>query len=546
MKSSVLMISLVAMLALIGVFLLIFPLQSSPQKTANIGKETPQEKLKHPELNFIQTIPLPDVKARIDHMDIDLRSGRLYVAVLGSHSVEIIDLNLGKRISSIGGFRAPQAPLVVSELNRIFVTNGADGSVDIFDAQSLNLIKSVKFAGEADNIRYDPNTKLAYVAFGQGGIGIIDVVKMEIVGEIPLAGHPEAFQLEKSGTRIFANVPFENSISVIDREKRTLLTKWPVAVAKRNFPMAIDEATQRLFIGARDPDKLIVFDTSSGKTIANLDISKDADDIYYDVRTKLLYIACGDGFIKVIKQQDADHYELIDKIPTSAGARTGIFVSELNRFYVGVPSSTNSAAEIRVYEVKSQAPKQAPQQDAPKPAAVPVPAPVPVAVQPPAEELLGPVVLPTARVTLDEASVLASKSGFRVMQPTHLPRGFRLVEVRRSDLYQAGGGALGTSSLALFYSDKPITRDAKFGEIKGSGAIVLFLQKRVPGEFEALLPELDEDENGKMLSINGNAAFYGSSSGNIWWADRDTVLILVADPTRYTSEDALAIAESVR
>jgi len=97
---------------------------------------------------------------------------------------------------------------------------------------------------------------------------VIDPEKAAKVAEINLDAHPESFQLEKSGNRIFVNVPGANEIEVVDRKKRQVLAKWPVTDAKSNFPMALDEAHHRLFVGCRKPAKVLAFDTETGKVVA--------------------------------------------------------------------------------------------------------------------------------------------------------------------------------------------------------------------------------------------------------------------------------------
>ncbi len=301
---------------------------------------------------LIQTIDLPNVGGRIDHMDVDSNGQRLFVAELGNDSVDVIDLKTGRPIRSITGLHEPQGILFIPEYKRIFVANGGDGTVQVFDGDSFNLIHSIKLSDDADNVRYDPNTRLIYVGYGDGAISIVNATSDEIVGDVKLSGHPESFQLEKSGSRVFVNVPKDNSIAVIDREKESVVTKWSLTGVQRNFPMELDERDHRLFVGARDPPRLIVFDTESGKVVASLDISKDPDDIFYDAKNKRIYVSSGEGFINVIKQRDADDYELIEKIPTAAGARTSLFAPELNHLYLAVPAYGSQEAEIHVYAVQ--------------------------------------------------------------------------------------------------------------------------------------------------------------------------------------------------
>ncbi len=301
---------------------------------------------------LVGTIPLSNVNGRIDHFSVDVKGGRLFVTIVGNDSVEVVDLNSNKAVQSIKGLRAPHGPLYIPEMKKLLVTNGRDGTVDIYDGETLKLVKSIAVSKDADNIRYDPNTKIAYLGHGSGSLGIIDVERGELVGDIPLAGHPEELELEKSGPRIFVNVPADGSVTVIDREKRSVIAKWSVKLATRIYPIALDETNHRLFVGTRDPDKLVVFDTASGNVVADVDISKDPDDIWYDANTRLLRVSCGEGFLNVIKQEDPDHYRMVAKIPSGIGGRTSIFVPEYGRIYVGVPSTDDKSAEIQVFGVR--------------------------------------------------------------------------------------------------------------------------------------------------------------------------------------------------
>ena len=303
-------------------------------------------------LRLVQTIPLPNVEGRIDHMAVDLKGQRLFIAALGNNTVEVLDLRAGKRIRSITGLHEPQGVGFIPEFNKIFVANAKSGACEVFDGSSFKPIKSIKFSDDADNIRYDAAARRVYVGYGSGGVGIIDAATGDHLGAIKLEGHPESFQLEKSGPRLFANIPTSQKIVVVDREKRATITAWPTAGATANFPMALDETHHRLFVGFRKPAKLLVFDTESGKVVANMDSAGDADDVFYDNSHQRIYISGGEGFLSIFQQDDADHYRAMTKIPTAMGARTSLFVPELSRFYLAVPHRGTQRAEVRVYEAQ--------------------------------------------------------------------------------------------------------------------------------------------------------------------------------------------------
>ena len=303
-------------------------------------------------LRLVQTFPLPNVEGRIDHMAVDLKGQRLFIAALGNNTVEVLDLRAGKRIRSITGLHEPQGVGFIPEFNKIFVANAKSGACEVFDGSSFKPIKSIKFSDDADNIRYDAAARRVYVGYGSGGGGIIDAATGDHLGAIKLEGHPESFQLEKSGPRLFANIPTSQKIVVVDREKRATITAWPTAGATANFPMALDETHHRLFVGFRKPAKLAVFDTESGKVVTNMDSAGDADDVFYDNSHQRIYISGGEGFLSIFQQDDADHYRAMTKIPTAMGARTSLFVPELSRFYLAVPHRGTQRAEVRVYEAQ--------------------------------------------------------------------------------------------------------------------------------------------------------------------------------------------------
>ena len=292
-------------------------------------------------------IPMPGVEGRIDHLAFDLAGKRLFVAALGNNTVEVIDINAMRVIKSIAGLHEPQGIRFLPERNRVVVANGGDGSTVFYDG-TLSVVQTAKTSGDADNVRYDPKAGRVYVGYGDGALGSFDPDGKPL-GDIKLAGHPESFQLESAGPRIFVNVPSAGHVAVVDRDKRIVSATWRISAAGANYPMGLDEADGRLFLGCRRPAKLLVYDTRSGTLVTAVDIVGDTDDLFYDSAKKRLYVIGGEGFITVLEQQDADHYRQLQKLPTSGGARTGLFVPELGKLFLAVPHRGNQRAEIRVY-----------------------------------------------------------------------------------------------------------------------------------------------------------------------------------------------------
>jgi DNA-binding beta-propeller fold protein YncE len=304
-----------------------------------------------PPLRLVQTIPLPGVEGRIDHLAVDLAGQRLFVAALGNDTVEIVDLKKGARAQSLAGFKEPQGLAYLPETKTVAVANGGDGLVTLLDGTSLKPTKMIAFGDDADNLRYDPARKRLYVGYGNGALGAYDVAKGTRLPDIPLDAHPESFQLDAASGRIYVNVASLQKVAVIDANRDAVAATWPVSAGAANFPMALDASHHRLFVVTRRPPHLVVFDTETGKTVATLEADGDADDLFYDAAQHRLYGCFGAGSVMAYAQNDPDHYTVLAKIPTMAGARTGLFSADLRRLFVAVPHRANPRAEIRVFDV---------------------------------------------------------------------------------------------------------------------------------------------------------------------------------------------------
>ena len=311
---------------------------------ANIGRTAEP-------LRLVRIIPLANVVGRIDHLAADTDGHRLFVAALGNNTVEVIDLVTGKVVESVGGVHEPQGVAFLKSAGLIAVASGDDSTCRIFDSKTLRLRKSIDLQSDADNVRFDPRENRLYVGFGKGAIAAIDVARKERVADIKLSGHPESFQLETKGSRIFVNVPEARQVAVIDRKRGKVEAAWPVTEAQANFPMALDEASHRLFVGCRSPAKVLVYDTESGKVLSSFVTVGDTDDLFYDGQVRRLYVCGGEGFIYVHQREDGDRFSQFAKIPTAAGARTALFVPTMARLFVAVPRRGSQAAELREYEV---------------------------------------------------------------------------------------------------------------------------------------------------------------------------------------------------
>jgi DNA-binding beta-propeller fold protein YncE len=301
-----------------------------------------------PPIEPIQTVSLAGVSGRIDHLTLDPSGDRLFVAALGNNSVEVIDLRAGTRTRSLRGLAEPQGVVFVPGANRLFVACGGDGTVRVFDGTTLEPVSRIDLGSDADNIRYDSAAGRVFVGHGSGGLAVLDE-RGRRLGDIPLPAHPEAFALEERGPRIFINVPGAGSIEVADRETKAVRASWPLEQARANFPMALDEEDSTVFVGCRQPAAVLTVDTRTGRTVGELPVGGDPDDLFIDPVRKLLLVSSGSGELDVVDIARSDRLRLRAAMSTAPGARTSLFVPGSGRIYLAVPRRSGHDAEIRVY-----------------------------------------------------------------------------------------------------------------------------------------------------------------------------------------------------
>jgi len=305
-------------------------------------------------------IPLPNVKGRIDHASVDVKGQRLFVAAVDNHTLEVVDLKSGQRVRTIADLAEPQGVFYDASTNRLFVACGLDGVTKIFGGTTFQILATVKFPDDADNIRYDARSKGVIVGYagakqlrkrveGTGGLGFL-ASNGKKTGDIVIDAHPESFRLEETGTRLFVNLPDKKEIEVIDAVKRTVLARWPVTSAQNNFPMALDEAHHRLFVGCWVPPRLLVFDTETGKEVTSGEIAGSTDDLFYDSRRGRVYVLTSQGYLEVFHQKDPDHYDRIARYPKPPRTQTGLFVPAWGKLFAAVQKQGEQSAEIRVYQ----------------------------------------------------------------------------------------------------------------------------------------------------------------------------------------------------
>ncbi len=297
-----------------------------------------------------RTIPLPGVSGRFDHFSVDVALQRLAVAALGNNTVEVFDLAAGSRLTSLTGQAKPCGVIFVPDKARLLVANGDDGTVRAFETAKFEPVGKLAGFDDADNLRADAARGRALVGFGEGGLAVLSETGDRMLAKIPLAAHPESFQVESKGHRAFVNVPGAKHIAVIDLEKLAPITTWPLDRWRANFPMSLDEEHGRLFIGCRSPARLVMIDSRSGGVLSDCEIGGDTDDLFFDGKRSRVYVSCGEGYLDTVTVDGDGKLRRVAHQVTRSGARTCFFSPAFDRVYLAVPQRPSGQdAELRIY-----------------------------------------------------------------------------------------------------------------------------------------------------------------------------------------------------
>jgi hypothetical protein len=291
-------------------------------------------------------IPLGSISGRIDHLAVDLKRQRLFVAELGNNSLGVVDLVAGKVLRTLAGLSEPQGVGYEPTIDTVYVANAGDGSVRAFRGEDLAAAGRIDLGDDADNVRIDAARPRVIVGYGAGALAIIDPAAETKVGDIRLKAHPESFQID--GDRVFVNVPDARLIEVADLRKGEVVGAWPTQPDHSNFPMAVDRDAHRLFVVFRSPARLAVMSTADGSVIGGHETGGDADDVFVDTKRHRVYVTCGAGIVDVFEDRGGN-YQRIGQVPTASGARTSLFVPEMDRLFVAVREAGNEPAAIWVF-----------------------------------------------------------------------------------------------------------------------------------------------------------------------------------------------------
>jgi hypothetical protein len=304
-------------------------------------------------LELVQTIVLKGKAGKLDHLTLDSKRDRLFLANTVNGTLDVVDLKAGKLLKQVAGQSGIQGVAYAADLDRVFVGLGTGGYCNVFDGSNYRPLKTVKFEDDADNVKYDPVRGVVYVAHAEKALGVVDAKTFAVKADITLPGTAEGLQSSTKDPRRFVALPSPSEVIVVDADKKEVVGNYPVKLAGGGHPIALDEANKRIFVGCRKEPMVVVLDAETGREITGVPIPDGVDDLFYDAKRKRLYASCADGFIAVLRQVDADRYEPAGKLETTKGAKTCYLDQESGRLFLAVPRQPGKPGpEIRVYRVR--------------------------------------------------------------------------------------------------------------------------------------------------------------------------------------------------
>jgi DNA-binding beta-propeller fold protein YncE len=301
-----------------------------------------------PLLQLESKIPLGNVAGRIDHLAVDLKRRRVFVAELGNNTLGVVDLAAGKLLRRLTGLSEPQGVGYDAATDIVYVANAGNGAVDLFRGEDYAALEKIQLGEDADNIRVDAAGRRVIVGYGKGALAVIDPATHRKIADVPLKAHPEGFQLDPESGRVFVNLPDAQAIAVVDMVAKTPAASWPQVARNDNFPMALDLSRRQVLSVFRNPALLTIASMTDGAPVTKVETCADSDDVFVDAKRSRAYVTCGEGFADVI-DIGATPPKRIGHVATASGARTSLFVPDLDRLIIAVPARGATPAAVWVY-----------------------------------------------------------------------------------------------------------------------------------------------------------------------------------------------------
>jgi DNA-binding beta-propeller fold protein YncE len=290
-----------------------------------------------------------------DYLTVDPQTHRLFVT-RSTHTMAI-DSATGKVLGDIPGQKRSHGTAIVAALGRGFITDGGgDGAIVVFDLKSYAVLGKLATMPDSDGIIYDKSQNLILAVSGDEGKLMtfkpdIDPANGKIDPPIDLGGKPEFLAADDAG-KVYINLEDKDLVAVVDLKTRKVIARWPVAPGGHPVGMALDAKAHLLFVGCRNPQKLVVMSTEDGKVVADLPIGAGVDATKVDGTRA--FASCGDGSL-IVAGKKGGKFKVEQVVKTPTGART-----------MGIDAATHTIY-LPTAEFEPPTPGAAPRRPAAKP-----------------------------------------------------------------------------------------------------------------------------------------------------------------------------------
>ncbi len=252
-------------------------------------------------LVLVKTIALKGAVGNLDHLAVDARGGRLFVANKANNTLDVVDLKSGSLVRQIPDQAKVSGVAYASDLDMIYVGNGG-GTCNGIDAKDYKTVFSTK-AEKADNVYYHSGNKEVYVAHGET-VSILDAKTGAVKTKIQTGGKTEEFRVDKKANKLFINLRSPSVVAVIDLAKNEVVDRFKLTQTESNGPLAYDDKAHLLFVGCGGKAPMIIaLDANTGKELASVVIPSGIDNLHFDNKRNRLYASCGDGVIAVVEKK---------------------------------------------------------------------------------------------------------------------------------------------------------------------------------------------------------------------------------------------------
>ena len=316
-------------------------------------REQPLEPLGHTNI--------PGYTGDFDAITPDPALNRIFMAAEDHGTVEVFDLGTGKHLRTLTTFGTPHQIFVVPGTHRMIVTDGGKDGTAIVDTRTYKVLGHIKLAPGADEAYYDPSTRHYFIVTGGEDVDMnvcylneIDPRTGRVLAQLKFdSNHTETLRAEQHGDRMFINVADKNEVDVLSKSPLKVIARWPIVGARKNLTMALDEPDHRLFVVTRDPTRMFVLDTGSGRSVQVLDVPSVNDGVFWDATRKRIYVpGAATGEVGVYQVGEGGEVKEIGRVSSAVGGKSGAFSPQLNELWVAASPGKRTGGEILWYRVQ--------------------------------------------------------------------------------------------------------------------------------------------------------------------------------------------------